>query len=249
MMSGGGDPEGFLSRWSRLKREPVKEPPATDAPAAAEPAEALPEGQSLDDLIAALPKLEDLIPGQNISVFMQSWVPADLRHAALRRMWLLDPAIRDYVSPALDYAYDYNTPGAAPGFGPITTTPEMQREVAEMFERALSGSPDASGPPGESGPPGGKMGSPAIAEDNMPQQGRQAPETPPPVAVQQQGAGSEAADSGHSAPSGVVADEPAVSGRKSADSILSADAASQEKSGDSKGLAGSRRRHGGALPL
>lgn len=127
--------EGFLSRWSRLKREPDPAPvPAEPAP----PAEAaLPEGKTVEDLIAELPKLEELVPGQSLAAFMQPWVPTPLRNAALQRMWLLDPAIRDYVSPALDYAYDYNTPGAAPGFGPIETTKDMIREVADLFDKAL----------------------------------------------------------------------------------------------------------------
>ncbi len=109
--------EGFLSRWSRLKREPEPAPvPVEPAPpAAAEPA--LPEGKTLDDLIAELPKIEELVPGQSLAAFMQPWVPTPLRNAALQRMWLLDPAIRDYVSPALDYAYDYNTREPLPDSG------------------------------------------------------------------------------------------------------------------------------------
>ncbi|MGQ3356694.1 MAG: DUF3306 domain-containing protein [Phreatobacter sp.] len=128
--------KGFLSRWSRLKRQPA--PPPEAAPPAAEPAAApAPEGKALDDLLAQLPRVEDLVPGQSLSAFMQPWVPAGVRNAALQRMWLLDPAIRDYVSPALDYAYDYNTPGGAPGFGPMETGQDAIREVAEMFDRVL----------------------------------------------------------------------------------------------------------------
>lgn len=130
--------EGFLSRWSRLKREPdagVKPAPAAGDGTLPEPA--LPEGKSLDELLAELPRVEDLAPGQSLTAFMQPWVPASIRNAALQRMWLLDPAIRDYVSPALDYAYDYNTPGGAPGFGPMETSSDAIREVAEMFDRAL----------------------------------------------------------------------------------------------------------------
>ncbi len=129
--------EGFLSRWSRLKREP--EAPVAPAEAATTaPAEpTLPEGKTLDDLLAELPRIEDLVPGQSLTAFMQPWVPNGVRNAALQRMWLLDPAIRDYVSPALDYAYDYNTPGAAPGFGSIETSQDAIREVADMFDRVL----------------------------------------------------------------------------------------------------------------
>lgn len=128
--------KGFLSRWSRLKRQPPAAPEAT-APAAEPATPALPEGKALDDLLAQLPRIEDLVPGQSLTAFMQPWVPNGVRNAALQRMWLLDPAIRDYVSPALDYAYDYNTPGAAPGFGPMETGQDAIREVAEMFDRAL----------------------------------------------------------------------------------------------------------------
>ncbi|MBY0361079.1 MAG: DUF3306 domain-containing protein [Phreatobacter sp.] len=135
--------EGFIARWSRLKREPEPAPNPQPAVEAAPPA--LPEGRALDDLLAELPNLEDLVPGQSLAAFMQPWVPTGLRNAALQRMWLLDPAIRDYVSPALDYAYDYNTPGAAPGFGPMETGRDAIREVAEMFDRALGR--DAAGEP------------------------------------------------------------------------------------------------------
>ena len=135
-MSADEGGEGFLARWSRRKRDPEK----AAAPAAASVAEpALPEGRTLEDLIAELPRLEDLVPGQSLRAFMQSWVPTDIRTAALRRMWLLDPAIRDYVNPALDYAYDYNIPGGAPGYGPMETSAEMVREVTDMFERVVAG--------------------------------------------------------------------------------------------------------------
>jgi hypothetical protein len=143
--------DGFLSRWSRLKRdgnadEPL--PAAPVSPSASPPARVepeLPEGKTLEQLVAELPKVEDLVPGQSLSAFMQAWVPAPLRNAALQRMWLLDPAIRDYVNPALDYAYDYNTPGCAPGFGPMETSEEAVREVAEMFDRALGRKAGAEG--------------------------------------------------------------------------------------------------------
>ena len=139
-MSAGDAGEGFLARWSRLKRDPEK-PPAPPEPAPPEPAAAataLPEGKTLEELVAELPRLDELVPGQSLTAFMQAWVPADIRSAALRRMWLLDPAIHDYVNPALDYAYDYNALGGAPGFGPMETSAEMVREVNDMFARAVA---------------------------------------------------------------------------------------------------------------
>jgi hypothetical protein len=134
------DRDGFLSRWSRLKRNAGAAPPSereSDSKAAPVEEQVLPEGKTLEQLVAELPRIEDLVPGQSLAAFMQSWVPTAIRNAALQRMWLLDPAIRGYVDPALDYAYDYNALGGAPGFGPIETSQEAIAEVAEMFDRAL----------------------------------------------------------------------------------------------------------------
>ena len=50
----------------------------------------------------------------DITGFLRKGVPEHLRNAALRKSWALDPAIRNYVNPALDYAYDWNTPGGVP---------------------------------------------------------------------------------------------------------------------------------------
>lgn len=214
--------EGFLSRWSRLKREPEPAPAPVEPtpPAAAEPA--LPEGKTLEDLIAELPKVEDLVPGQSVSAFMQPWVPTPLRNAALQRMWLLDPAIRDYVSPALDYAYDYNTPGAAPGFGPIETTKDMIREVADLFDRALARS--------EAG------NNPQSAHDIVSQ--AEAPADAAPQHVRQATAEPEETESRNSP------EEPAESTSAAAAPV----AAPHKSSGFDKDLAPPKRRNGGALP-
>ena len=142
-----GSDEGFLSRWSRLKREP--EPDKPEASADAPPSPAADLARSVEEIVAALPRIEDLLPGQSLSGFMQAGVPVDLKNAALRRMWSIDPAIRDFVGEALDYAYDYNTPGAAPGFGPMVTSSEQVNEVLAMFDKALPQGVDslAKGPP------------------------------------------------------------------------------------------------------
>ncbi|TCR66333.1 hypothetical protein EV560_104213 [Bosea sp. BK604] len=55
----------------------------------------------------------------------------------MRRMWLIDPAIRDFVSAALDYAHDYNTPGGAPGYALIEPSAEMIGEAVARLERTL----------------------------------------------------------------------------------------------------------------
>ncbi len=149
--------DGFLSRWTRRKRaaraaerdgrdtadipeagivaeadgapETLDEslPPASPD-AASEPAEAaepLPELPSLD----ALTRESDLAP------FLRAGVPTALRNAALRRMWSIDPAIRDFVSEAREYAYDWNTPGGVPGLGPLLPSDDVQA----MLRRIVGG--------------------------------------------------------------------------------------------------------------
>jgi hypothetical protein len=71
----------------------------------------------------------------DLSLFMRSGVPVSLRNAALRRMWALDPAIRDRVGDALEYAYDWNIPGNVPGSGPLLPIDDvaaMLRSIAGM---------------------------------------------------------------------------------------------------------------------
>lgn len=115
-MSEEGD--GFLSRWSRRKRAVVEgRAPAEPSPPA--PLEAKPEAppaEPEDDFDpASLPPIESLTLESDFKAFLHRKVPLDLRTAALRRAWSLDPAIRDFIGPA-DYAWDFNAPDGVPGF-------------------------------------------------------------------------------------------------------------------------------------
>lgn len=138
----------FLSRWSRLKREAEAKQPApldTSLPSdagdpetglgAVEDSQLGLPGLTAEEL-AALPRLEDLTPETDLAPFMRVGVPAGLRNAALRRMWALDPAIRDRVGDALEYAYDWNVPGSVPGSGPLLPVDD----VASML-RSIIGMP------------------------------------------------------------------------------------------------------------
>jgi hypothetical protein len=87
----------------------------------------------------ALPRVEELTPESDLSSFLREGVPEALKKAALRRMWSLDPAIRDFVGPA-EYAWDFNNPGAIPGFG-AALPPTFRERVGE--EDALSPSGEA----------------------------------------------------------------------------------------------------------
>jgi hypothetical protein len=137
MSSEGND---FLSRWSRRKIEMRREKPPVAAPAPV----ALPEPEDAQAVsgeevaltpeeLAALPSIEELTPDTDITVFLRKGVPEFLRNAALRRMWSLDPAIRDYVGHARDYSYDWNLPGGVPGNGPLPPGDDVEAMVGRIF--------------------------------------------------------------------------------------------------------------------
>jgi hypothetical protein len=114
--------EGFLGRWSRAKRAASKSVPdpvvAADPPVPEPEPESAPEAETLsEEELAALPRIEDLTEGSDIRAFLRAGVPRVLRNAAMRKIWMLTPAIRDYRDPAVDYAWDWNTPGGVPGDG------------------------------------------------------------------------------------------------------------------------------------
>jgi hypothetical protein len=150
----------FLSRWSRLKREAEAKPPErSDTSPPSDPGDSDLPAKGVEDArpalpeltaeeLAALPRLEDLTPEMDLSVFMRSGVPASLRNAALRRMWALDPAIRDRVGDALEYAYDWNIPGSVPGSGPllpIDDVASMLRSIAGMPAEEEAGADPIAG--------------------------------------------------------------------------------------------------------
>jgi hypothetical protein len=129
-----GDDKSFLSRWSQRKQEakqPEREPPAAETDVPSEPFADSPAEPEFD--LSRLPKLEDLTDATDITVFLRKGVPESLRNAALRKSWALDPAIRNYVNPALDYAYDWNTPGGVPGSGEIGAGVDIARMVAQIM--------------------------------------------------------------------------------------------------------------------
>jgi hypothetical protein len=130
----------FLSRWSRRKIEVRQEAshavaPAPVALAKPEEAEASSDqdGALTPEEIAALPSIDELTPETDITGFLRKGVPEFLKNAALRRMWSLDPAIRDYVGDARDYAYDWNMPGGVPGNGPLLPGENAEAVVAQIF--------------------------------------------------------------------------------------------------------------------
>ena len=98
------------------------------APAAAQPPEPLP---SLDDITA----------DGDLSAFLRSGVPTALKNAAMRKMWSLDPAIRDHVGLA-EYAWDFNQPGTMAGFGPL----EAGKSVADFLSKGSAAPAESEEP-------------------------------------------------------------------------------------------------------
>ena len=130
---GAGD-KSFLARWSQRKHEAkqsdsgaaVVVPEGAVAPVAESDVE--PEFD-----LASLPKLEEISASTDITAFLRKGVPQHLRNAALRKSWALDPAIRNYVSPALDYAYDWNTLGGVPGSSEIEAGLDIGRLISQIM--------------------------------------------------------------------------------------------------------------------
>jgi hypothetical protein len=163
------EPENFLSRWARLKREAAETPEAAppdavekaakdlgaDTPAAEAPASLAPE-TGFD--LATLPPIESITATTDIRAFLAPGVPPELTRAALRRAWVADPTIRDFVGIA-ENQWDFNDPNAIPGFGSLGPLDDIRRLVAQVIggprnedapsgvrieEKSLPGKPDSA---------------------------------------------------------------------------------------------------------
>src|SRR5262249_56916935 len=75
--------------------------------------------------------------GSDISAFMRSGVPSALRHAALRRAWSVDPAIRDFKGPNENF-WDVAGPDGVAGFGDLNPNLDLKRMVSELFGKNAS---------------------------------------------------------------------------------------------------------------
>jgi hypothetical protein len=155
--------KSFLARWSQRKQEAKQPEPKQEGAPAPDSVESLasPAPPSEDATpefdLSTLPNLEELTGSTDITAFLRKGVPEHLRNAALRKSWALDPAIRNYVNPALEYAYDWNAPGGVPGGGELDAGVDVARLVsqimgepaAETTSSAASSKDDRAGSPGE----------------------------------------------------------------------------------------------------
>jgi Protein of unknown function (DUF3306) len=132
-------PENSLSRWSRLKREAVSKgqmgPDQDDTPArSAGAANKQPEAELDDGLVDSqgLPPIDAITVDTDIRAFLKNRVPAELTRAALRRAWISDPAIRDFIGIA-ENQWDFNDPTTIPGFGPLQGTDDISALLKQAF--------------------------------------------------------------------------------------------------------------------
>jgi hypothetical protein len=145
------DRENFLERWSRRKRAaedtasppqaprpqqpPADEPPPTQSAAsaqhnAAEPQPPPPAAPEFD--LTKLPSLDSITAVTDVRAFLAPGVPQHLTRAALRRAWVTDPAIRDFVG-LQDYDWDFVTPGAIPGFDALPSDYDVRKILSQVL--------------------------------------------------------------------------------------------------------------------
>jgi TorA maturation chaperone TorD len=159
--------ENIMLRWSRMKRQSggTNEPNSSFSPAKpneaqtgdlnqAPPPTDSPGSATFD--LASLPPLQSITAGTDIRSFLGSSVPVELTRAALRRTWVTDPAIRDFIGIA-ENQWDFNDPTAMPGFGPLRANDlpglaglgESGRACGAAAEEVRAGPAAAAGQPDE----------------------------------------------------------------------------------------------------
>jgi hypothetical protein len=127
-----GEPGGGNSSRAELAKAPPTpdpSPPRASRAGGGEPHGPAPQEAEFDP--ATLPPIESIDAGTDVSAFLRPGVPADLAQAALRRAWVADPAIRDFVGLA-ENAWDFTAPGGVPGFEPLRAIDDVQRLAAQV---------------------------------------------------------------------------------------------------------------------
>ena len=130
-MSRPEDDKGFLSRWAKRKQDVQKEA----APSAETPVSTEHKNKGLADAQSAelpLPSLDDVLPGGDVSAFLQKHVPDALRNTALRKAWLADPEISTFIEMA-DYQLDYANPDSIPGWSSKLEGVDVKAMIERVF--------------------------------------------------------------------------------------------------------------------
>ncbi len=237
--------EDFLSRWSRRKQEAVRDARLDsksehDSKSAREdeaaqatekkrevslqPSQAAvaPSGKEAEPLfdLSTLPSLDSIGPGTDVRAFMQPGVPTSLSRAALRRAWSADPAIRDFIGLS-ENAWDFTKPESIPGFGGLLPIDDVKRLLSDVLPNKIESLLEAGSEP-------------RAALQHVAVEGEKASTLPQAPATEQE---LDTDNSTGTASSGTV------SHCTQNDLALQ-----QEASQDVEPPAGSKRRHGRALP-
>jgi hypothetical protein len=137
-MPRGDDDEddGFLARWSRRKRGALAERPDHAVPAEASPtppAEVPASEPQAEPEMVEPPSLDLIDKDFDVAHWLKQNVPESWKLAALRRAWESDPFIAGFENPARDYALEWNIPGGAPGYGPLTESDDVPAMLRGIF--------------------------------------------------------------------------------------------------------------------
>lgn len=132
-------PGSFLRRWSRRKRAAETRVREEGRPSESGGAKTSASSVSVQSGMTAsaafdlthLPPIESITAASDVRAFLAPGVPVELSRAALRRAWMTDPAIRDFIGLA-ENQWDFTKPDAVPGFGPLELTPQVRRIIAEL---------------------------------------------------------------------------------------------------------------------
>jgi hypothetical protein len=86
--------------------------------------------------VASLPPVESITAESDIRAFLAPGIPPELTRAALRRAWVADPKIREFIGLS-ENSWDFNAAGAIPGFGPLEMTDELRRRITQFVGRNI----------------------------------------------------------------------------------------------------------------
>jgi Protein of unknown function (DUF3306) len=142
------EPKNFISRWLRLKRESelrgkrkieLRGSAAPSGAAATTPANADKPAETRTHATptfdpTSLPSIDSITASTDIRIFLQSEVPAELTEAALRRAWVSDPTIREFIGIA-ENQWDFTNPTTIPGFGLLQ---EVNDKLSLVGQAAVS---------------------------------------------------------------------------------------------------------------
>lgn len=139
--------EKFFVRWSRRKlaaadrageeipKKQVNEQSSNHETATTSSPTAASDGEAPTFDPASLPPIESINAASDLRAFLAPGVPVELTRAALRRAWVTDPTIRDFVGIA-ENQWDFAKPDGVPGFGSLDFTSDLRRIVSELCRDA-----------------------------------------------------------------------------------------------------------------